>query len=122
MITLTNNPKLARLEYKSQEQPTQKTFQVVYLYCSSIGVRIYYHHTAIYTRPVPRGSWDPEPRKIRVALTRALKVQIEAAVMQELWARAVVGASDEDASTQEDVVAVWPVELDSDMAPEEVEL
>lgn len=90
MVNATANPKLWRIEFWIEHSATSKSSVVCFLYVTEAGIRIYYSHNLVYSRPVEKGVWD-QPRLTRLSLNVALKAVIEAGVFQEVWSHSRSG-------------------------------
>lgn len=84
MVTATENPKLWRVEFVVEHSDIAKSGIVCYVYLSELGIRVFYSHHVLYSRPVPKGSWSLGSTA-KQELNPALKALIDASLFQEIW-------------------------------------
>ena len=84
MVSSTANPRLWRVDFEIQHSPTSKAAVVCYLHLTPAGIRLYYHHHDLFSRPVPKGHWEP-PTSVVQQLDHTLKALIEAGIYQAVW-------------------------------------
>jgi hypothetical protein len=108
MVSSTSNPLLWRVELERIHSDTTKVGIVCYVNLIRTGLKVYYSHECMYSRPIAKGPWTAG-MQIRQPLGGALKSTIEAGILNALW----------DMAKTEDI-ETWPG--DPNDSPEGVDL
>lgn len=84
MVTATDNPKVWKVGITAVHGSQSKSEIVCYLALTEAGVRIYYSHHLVYTRPVAAGPWST-PQAARHGINPHLEALIESSMAEALW-------------------------------------
>lgn len=108
MVAATSNPKMLRVEFEQNVSEVSKVVVVCFIHARLDGVKIYYSHHLLLSRPIPKGPWD-SPKVVRMALSPLLRAQVSVCLWQEMWT-AVMGAADVDTAPFEPEADMTEVE------------